>query len=385
MDFSYTDVQKRLLRQALEISSRFGLDYWHEKYREREFPGEFWAELSSRRFVGMLTTPEYGGLGLGLLDLCIVAEALAKGGAGMGLYPFLSNNIASLVLMNHGTDSAKAILPRMAVGEEMVGLAYTEEESGSDAFSIKTTAARRRGGFVLTGSKMFVNNIDHATYFMVMARTTQESSEKRSKGLTLFLVKSRVEGMSFKPFEKLGLDYLSTGEMLLSDVFVEEEMVVGEVDGGWRALVNALNADRIVYAATAVGIGLLALNIATQYAKERYVFGRPIGMNQAIQFPLTASYAELEAARTHVYRSAWLFDSGKKCDVAACLSKYLATEAAFRAVENAMRTLGGHSYIKSRHVERLLRDVWLMKVGPLTQELALAYVAEKGLGLPRSF
>ena len=376
---------KKLLEDASRLSESFGLEYWRGVYDARRFPEEYWSKLSALRFPGIILDSRYGGLGLGLVELVLITERLAAGGAGLGLYAMLSNNLAGLVIQQYGSESARALLPRVVRGELLIGLAFTEEEAGSDAFAIKTTATKGDEGYVLQGEKMFVNNVGRATHYLVMARTSQPTEGRRSHGLTLFLVDSNSSGISYAYLSKMGLDYLTTGRMTLDNVYVGREMVVGSVDEGWKAIVNALNADRIAYAALAVGAGRLALNIAVDYAKRRRVFGREIGGYQAIQFPLAASYAELEAAWLLTLNAAVKFDKGESSDVDACLCKYLATEAAFRAVERSMQTLGGHGYLRDYHVERLFRDVLLLKSGPITQELALAYVAQRGLGLPRSF
>lgn len=373
------------MEDASRLSKSFGLDYWRGVYDAQRFPEEYWSRLSELRLPGVILNAGYGGLGLGLVELVLLTERLASEGAGMGLYAMLSNNLAGLVIQEHGSERAKTLLPRVVGGELLIGLAFTEEEAGSDAFAIKTIATKKGSGYILHGEKMFVNNVGRATHYLVMARTAQPAGGRRSQGLTLFLVDSNSEGITYKRLGKMGLDYLATGKMSLEGVYVDETMVVGGVDEGWRAIVNALNADRIAYAALAIGTSRLALGIAVEYAKRRRVFGREIGGYQAIQFPLAASYAELEAAWLLTLNSAVKFDRGESCDVDACLCKYLATEASFRAVEHAMQTLGGHGYLKEHHVERLFRDLLLLKSGPITQELALAYVAQKGLGLPRSF
>lgn len=370
-----------------DLPRMFPQDYWLEKSEKGVFPEEFWQECGRRRLPGFLIPEEYGGLGGKLEELVNVVVFLASHGFGTALYPVLSNNMSALVLLNAGPQRLRdEILPRLASGEYMMGLAITERESGSDVLSISTSATKSGEGYRVNGEKMFVNNIGRATHMLLAARTTPaEKVVKRSDGITLFVLGVRLEGLSFNVLEKMGTNYFKTGVMKLDDVFIDGDMVVGMVDKGWKALTFALNPDRIVYAAIGAGSALYAVKTAAAYATDRKVFGKPIGSYQGIQLPLAANYAEAEAARLLCVEAAQAFDRGERSDVLACAAKYFASETAFKALGHAMQVLGGYGYLKARHVERVFRDVMLLKSGPITQELALAYVAERGLSLPRSY
>jgi acyl-CoA dehydrogenase len=369
------------------LKERYGLEYWREISGRKIFPREFWDEVSRMRLPGALIPSEHGGLGLGLAELCEIVIQLGSHGFSTGLYPLLTNAMSSLVILEWGSGKQRReLLPKIATGTVLVGLSVTERESGSDALSIGTTARKENGHYVINGGKMFVNNVDRATHLLLLARTTPaDRVAKKSLGLTVFLVDVGAAGLSYRILDKLGMDYVNTCEVMLRDVVVGEDDVVGAVDEGWKVLVKALNADRIVYAALAIGSAQFAIEKARRYAANRKVFGRPIGANQAIQFPLAEDYVMAEAGRLLCMDAARRFDSGERVDVLACMAKYHATIVALKALDHAMQVFGGYGYLRDWDVERIFRDMLMLKVGPITQELALAYIAEKGLGLPRSF
>ncbi|BAJ50107.1 acyl-CoA dehydrogenase [Candidatus Caldarchaeum subterraneum] len=375
------------VKEVLDLPSLFPLSYWEKMSNSGLFPEEFWRECGRRRLPGFLIPATYGGLGKTVGELVEAVIYLTMHGCGTALYPLLSNNMSSLVINKSGTEKQRQrLLPRLASGEYIMGLSITEKESGSDVLSIKTTAVKQGGKYVINGEKMYVNNFDRATHMLLAARTTPlEHAAKKSLGLTLFVLDMKAGGLSFSELPKMGTNYFRTGVMRLENVEVDEENVVGEVDNGWKALAHALNPDRIVYAAVAVGSALFAIKTATSYASERKVFGKPIGAYQGIQFPLASLYTETEAARLLTLDAAAKFDRGEDASVAACLAKYFASEVVFKAVGQAVQVLGGYGYLKESGLERVLRDIYLLRSGPITQELALAFIAEKGLGLPRSY
>ncbi|MCS7137412.1 MAG: acyl-CoA/acyl-ACP dehydrogenase [Candidatus Caldarchaeum sp.] len=375
------------MQEVEDFPRLFPVVYWNRKSDEKAFPEEFWRECGNRRLCGYVTPSEFGGLGKTFEELVQVVLYLGMYGFGTGVYPLLSNNMSSLLLNKYGDEKIRGkFLPSLATGECIMGLAVTERESGSDVFSIKTSAEKRGEGYVINGEKMYVNNIGKATHMLLAARTTPlENVSKKSDGITVFILDLKQKGLSFETLEKMGTDYYRTATMALHDVQVHAGMVVGEVDKGWQVLTHVLNPDRIVYAALAVGSAFYALKTASSYASDRKVFGKFIGSYQGIQLPLAAHYAETEAAKLLTLEAAKKIDRGEKTDVYACLAKYLASEVAFKTVSHAIQVLGGYGYLKETGLERVLRDIFLLKSGPITQELALAYVAEKGLGLPRSF
>ncbi|MEM3031877.1 MAG: acyl-CoA dehydrogenase family protein [Nitrososphaerota archaeon] len=369
------------------LITKYGPEYRRERDGRKIFPEEFWRDVAGMRLPGALIPAEYGGLGLGLASLCDIVIHLSSRGFSTGLYPLLTNAMSSLVLLGWGSDLQKReLLPLLSSGSAVIGLSVTERDSGSDALSIRTVARREGGFYVIRGSKMFVNNVDRATHLLLLARTTPvDIVEKKSMGLTLFLVDTKSGGLSYRALDKLGTNYVTTCELILEDVHVREEDVVGPVDGGWKVLVSALNADRIVYAALAIGSAQFALERGIKYACERKVFGRPIGANQGVQFPLAEDYVKVEAARLLCLDAARRFDSGERVDVIACMAKYYATEVVLKTLEHSLQVLGGYGYLREWDLERVFRDMLMLRVGPITQELALAYIGEKGLRLPKSF
>ncbi len=365
----------------------FPTPYWLEKSEQESFPEEFWTECMKRRLPGFMVPEKYGGLGKSLEDLVNAVVYLSSNGFGTSLYPLLSNNMSAIVIASSGPQHLRdEFLPKIASGEYVIGLAVTEKASGSDVLSITTYAEKTGNLYRISGEKMFVNNIGRATHMLLAVRTTPLNEVvKKSDGITLFILDLKAEGLSFKTLGKIGTNYFKTGVMKIEDVMVDERMVVGEVGRGWKALTHALNADRIVYAALGVGSAFYGIKTAVSYAVERKVFGNPIGSYQGIQLPLAANYTEAEAARLLCLEAARAFDRGERSDILACMAKYLASEIAFKALAHAMQVLGGYGYLKEHHLERVFRDILLLKLGPITQELALSYIAEKGLSLPRSY
>lgn len=375
------------MKEVEDLQVLFPVDYWNRKSDEAAFPEEFWSEASRRKLPGFLIPQRYGGLGKTLTELVETVIYLASHGCGTGLYPLLSNNMSSLVIMNSASEKLREeFLPKLASGDYVMGLAVTEKESGSDVLSIKTSAEKIRGKYVVKGEKMYVNNVDRATHMLLAVRTTPaERVAKKSDGISLFIVEFDRRRLKVEPLEKMGTNYFRTAAVVFDGLEVDEDFVVGELDKGWKALTYALNPDRIVYAALAVGSAFFAIKTASNYARSRLVFGKPIGSYQGIQLPLAAHYSEAEAAKLLTLEAARKFDRRERTDVDACLAKYLASEVAFKAVSVALQVLGGYGYLRESGLERVLRDVYLLKSGPITQELALAYIAEKGLGLPRSY
>lgn len=375
------------LEAVKDLPDLFPPSYWLEKSEREAFPWEFWLECGRRRLPGFLAPEAYGGLGGDLEGLVNAVVHLGAHGFGTGLYPLLSNNMSAVVLQSSGSQRLmQEFLPKLASGECVMGLAITERSSGSDVLSISTSAERTGDVYRVNGEKMFVNNLDGATHMLLAARTTPvEKTAKRSEGLTLFILDLKTPGLSFQTLAKTGTNYYRTGVMTLKDVEISSQMVVGEVDKGWRTLTSALNPDRIVYAALGVGSALYAVKTASSYAAVRQVFGKPVGSYQAIQLPLAENYTYAEAARLLCLEAAKAYDRGERADVLACMAKYMASEVAVKTLIHSMQVLGGYGYLKEKHLERVFRDMLLLKSGPITQELALAYVAERGLMLPRSY
>lgn len=370
-----------------ELVKDFSDSYWREKDRKHEFPEEFWSKLAAGRWFGIAIPQSYGGLGMGILELATAIEEMAKCGAGMGSYTLLTNALGSVLILRNGTEKLKnELLPKLVTGELKLALAHTEPQSGSDAFSLLTTATKVDNFYIINGRKIFVNNSRIADLLILVARTCPlEAAPKKSYGLTIFLVDAKDATIHHKPLDKMGMNYFETNELTIEGLRVMETCVLGEVNKGWQSLVDVYNMDRILVAAMAVGTGTLALNKAVEYAKKRIVFGRAIGMNQGIQFQLAEAYTQLEVARLMVHKAALLCDQGKPYWKEATIAKYRSVEAALLAADVAIQVHGGYGYLRDYDVERHWRDLRQLKIGPISQELALALIGEHVLGLPPSY
>lgn len=389
MDFALADHHLEIQRAVRDVVAGFGLDYWREKDKRKEYPHEIWAALAAGGWLGVGIPEEYGGAGLGFLESTLVVEEACRGGGGSTLAQlFMVTPIfGGETILRHGSaELRRELLPRIAAGEASFCMALTEPDAGSDALATRTTARADGDGYVLNGQKIWISAVPEADYVLAIARTSPpESAGKRSRGLSLFLVDRAAAGLSHAPLDKVGTNCVSSSAVFFDDVVVPKEMVIGEVDQGWYHLLDTLNTERIVTAAGCIATADLALRLACDYAGEREVFGRPIGTNQGIQFPLAERKIELEAARLLMYRAAWGYDRGDRSGVDANMAKFLAAEVGFGACEHAMQTMGGYGYGVEHHVERLWRDVRLFRLAPVSQELILSFVGRHVLALPRSY
>jgi acyl-CoA dehydrogenase len=384
MDFSRPEHWELIEDSLKGVCEPYGLDYWLGKDRAHDYPTELWHALGENGWLGVSIPEEYGGQGLSFLDTVFVVETACRSGGGSTLSQlFMATPVfGGETVRAHGTEAMKQqFLPGIASGEVDFCMALTEPDAGSDTFATKTTAVLDGDAYVLNGQKVWITAVPEAQYILAIARTTPaDQAKRRSEGLSLFLVDRDADGVTYAPLEKVGTNCISSSTVYFDNVQVPTERLVGEQDQGWRHLVDTLNTERLVTAA-----GCLALGIATEYASTRIVFGRPIGSNQGIQFPLAELKMRLEAARVLTYRAAWDFDQGVSTGGAANMAKYLAAEVGFDACDRAMQTLGGYGFSREYHIERLWRDVRLFRLAPLAQELILAFVGQHVLGLPRSY
>ena len=389
MNFRLTDEQKMVVSSAKEIAEKFNLEYWREKDRKHEFPVEFWDALAKAGFVGMILPEEYGGGGMGLLDLTLATETLGSEacGIGGGFFILLTTIFVGLPVAKHGTKEQKEkYLPKICSGEMLGCMAVTEPEAGSNTLNITTTAKKEGDEYVINGQKVFISNVDKAHVMLLLTRTTPiDKTPKRSFGLSLFLIDLPNPAIEITPIEKLGLHYVNSCEVFINDLRVSEECLLGEKDKGFYILWDVLNPERINNAANAVSCGLLALKLAVKYAKQRSVFKEPIGAYQGIQLPLAEAKAKLEAARLLYHKAAWLFDEGLPCGAESNMAKVVAVEAAGETITYAYETFGGYGYAVEQDIERIWRDFQVLRVAPITQQLALAYIGERVLGLPKSY
>jgi acyl-CoA dehydrogenase len=387
MDFALTEQQELIKKEVAAIARGFSLDYWLEKDRKAEYPHEFVKAFADGGWLGMIIPEEYGGSGLGVTEAALMLHEICAAGAGTsGASPVHFYMFPPMPLVKHGTEDLKRrMLPRIATGEIVMSFGVTEPNAGTDTSRINTTAERRGDRFVVNGRKVWNTNAQNATHMLLLARTAPRDDVKPFKGLTLFFTEFDRSKITVRVIEKLGRAAVDSNEIFIDGLEIPVENVVGEVGSGFYHLLDSLNPERVMTAIEAVGIGRAALERATQYAKERVVFDRPIGQNQAIAHPLAMAWAKLETAELMCLKAAWLFDSGRPCGAESNTAKLMAAEAGFEACDVAVQTHGGYGYAKEFYVERLWREVRLYKIAPVSQQMVLNFLSEHVLGLPKSY
>ena len=388
MDFALTPEQEAVRDAVARVCQAFGDEYWLERDRDGRFPAELHRALAQDGWLGICMPEEHGGAGLGITEAAIMMQTISESGAGMTGASAVHMNIFGLnPVVVFGTDEQKRrMLPPLIAGKERACFAVTEPNTGLDTTQLKTRAERRGDRYVVNGQKVWISTAQVAEKVLILARTTPiEEAHRRTEGLSLFytaLDRSRVE---VREIEKMGRKAVDSNQVFFDNLEVPAEDRIGEEGKGFEYILHGLNPERILIAAEAVGLGFAALNRAVQYAKERVVFGRPIGKNQAIQHPLAEGWMELEAARLMILNAAWRYDRGLPCGAEANAAKYLAAEAGFKACQQAVMTHGGFGYAKEYHVERYLREVMIPRIAPVSPQLILCFIAEKVLGLPKSY
>jgi len=387
MDFALTEQQELIRKEVATLARTFSADYWLDKDRKAEYPWEFVRAFAEGGWLGAVIPEQYGGAGLGVTEAALILHEICAAGAGTsGASPIHFYMFPPMPVVKHGTEALKQrVLPAIARGEIVMSFGVTEPNAGTDTSRIETRAERRDGGFVVHGRKVWNTNAQQATHTLLLARTSPRDPAKPFAGLTLFFTRFDREKIAVKVIEKLGRAAVDSNEIFIDGLEVPAEDVVGEVGRGFYHLLDSLNPERVMTAIEAVGIGRAALERAVQYAKERVVFDRPIGQNQAIAHPLAAAWAKLETAELMCLKAAWLFDHGRPCGAESNTAKLVSSEAGFEACDVALQTHGGYGYAKEFHVERLWREVRLYKIAPVSQQMVLNYLSEHVLGLPKSY
>ena len=389
MDFTKDAVHEEIRSAVAQICKDFPDDYWLDKDNKHEFPWEFYNALVKGGWLGLTVPEEYGGGGMGVTEVCIVEQAIAASGAGMnGCSSVHIGMFGFEPILRFGSDSIKQrFLPRFATGELHMAFAVTEPDAGTDTTGIKTFATKVDGGWSITGKKVWISKAQEAERMMILCRTTpRDQCVKRSDGMTVFFATLDPKAVTIRPIEKLGRHAVDSNELFIDNLFVADEDIIGEVDKGFKVILPGLNAERVISANAAIGIGRAAIRRATDYANQRIVFGRPIGQNQGIAFPLAEANMALDLADLMCQKVAWMLDNGQEdCGREANTAKYAAAEAAFAAADAAITTLGGYGYAKEYHVERYFREARLMRIAPISQPMVLNYISEHVLGLPRSY
>lgn len=388
MNFALTPEQDAIRASVAALCERFDAEYWLARDRAHEFPGDFYAAMAEAGFLGICIPEAFGGAGLGITEAAIMMEAIAASGAGMSGASAIHINIFGLnPVVMFGTDAQKQrFLPPLVRGEEKACFGVTEPTTGLDTTRLKTRAERRGDKYVVNGQKVWISTAQVADRILLLARTTPiEQTPNPANGISLFYTALDRSRCSVREIDKSGRAAVDSNEIFFEDYEIPAEDLIGEEGKGFRQILHGMNPERVLIAAEAVGLGRAALQRASDYAKERIVFGRPIGQNQSVQHPLAQDWMALEAAWLTVMQAAWRYDQGLDCGAQANAAKYLAAEAGLKACQNAVMTHGGFGYAREYHVERYLREVLVPWIAPVSPNLICSFIAEKVLGLPKSY
>ncbi|MBD9418195.1 acyl-CoA/acyl-ACP dehydrogenase [Achromobacter sp. ACM04] len=388
MGFEFTPDQLALRDAVSRICERYPDEYWLERDREGGFPEPLHADLARDGWLGIAMPQEYGGAGLGMTEAALMMQTIAASGAGFTGASAVHMNIFGLnpVVVFGSDEQRQRWLAPLIAGREKACFAVTEPDAGLDTTKLSTRAVRQGDEYVVHGRKIWISTAQVAHKMLLLARTTPLSDvEKPTQGLSLFYTDLDRSKIEVREIEKMGRKAVDSNMLFIDGLRIPVADRIGEEGRGFEYILHGLNPERILIAAEAVGIGRAALDRAVKYAGERTVFGRPIGQNQGIQHPLAQAWMQLEAADLMVFKAASLYDAGKPCGPYANSAKYLAAEAGYNACQTAVMTLGGMGYAKEYHVERLLRESFIPRIAPVSPQLIMCFIAEKVLGLPRSY
>ncbi len=386
--FWLTEEQEAIREGVSKVMADFGDEYWRAADETGRFPEEFVSAMAAGGWLGVAMPEEYGGAGLGLTEASIVMQTVAQSGAAFTGASAIHLNIFGLMpIVKFGTEEQKRRhLPRTISGQDKACFAVTEPNSGLDTASLETRAEKHGNGYRINGRKIWTTMAQRANKILLIARTTaKEQTAKPMQGLSLFYTDFDRARIDAKPIPKMGRKAVECNMLFIEDLQVPAEDLIGEEGKGFQYLLSGLNPERVLFGVEAVGIGRAALAKAATYAKERVVFGRPIGQNQGVQHPLAKSWAELEAANLLAFKAAALYDAGKDCGAEANAAKYLGAEAGFRAAEAAVLAHGGMGYAKEYDVERYMREAMIARIAPVSREMILNFIAERVLHLPKSY
>jgi acyl-CoA dehydrogenase len=377
------------IRDAVaRVCSDFDDEYWRQTDEGGEFPRDFVKAMADGGWLGIAMPEDVGGAGLGLTEAATMMQAVTESGAGFSGASSIHLNIFGLMpLVKFGNEVQRGThLPRIISGEDSACFGVTEPNSGLDTASLETKASRNGKGWVINGRKIWTSGAQNANKILIIARTTpRDQCAKPHQGLSLFYTDLDRQYCEIKRIPKMGRKAVDSNAVFIEDLPVHEEDLVGEEGKGFTYLLHGLNPERVLFAAESVGLGRAALRKATQYAKDRVVFGRPIGQNQGIQHPLARSWAELEAANLMAFNAAEMYDRGEDCGAFANAAKYLGAEAGFHACETAVMTHGGMGYAKEYDVERYMRESMIARIAPVSREMIFNFIGERVLGLPKSY
>jgi acyl-CoA dehydrogenase len=388
MDFEESSTQASIRESVGRICANFGDDYWSERDREGGFPEAFAQALAQDGWLGICIPEAYGGAGLSIADAAVMMQTIARSGAGMSGASSVHINVFGLnpVAVFGNEEQKRRMLPPMARGAVKACFAVTEPNTGLNTTQLKLRADKRGDRYVVNGQKVWISTAQVADHMLLLARTTPlDQVSSPTQGLTLFYTGFDRQRITVREIEKMGRKCVDSNELFFVDFEIPEQDRIGEEGRGFEYILHGMNPERILIAAEAVGLGQAALARAAQYARERRVFDRPIGQNQAIQHPLAHCWTQLEAAWLMTMRAAWEYDGGRPCGASANAAKYLAGEAGYDACQRAVMTHGGFGYAKEYQVERFLRESFIPRIAPVSPELILSFIGEKVLGLPKSY
>ena len=389
MNFMPDDDQRALVAAVERLCEDFPADYWRAHDESATFPHEFHQAVATSGWLGIAMPQAQGGAGLGITEAALMMLTVSASGAGMSGASAIHMNIFGLnPVVVFGTEAQRErFLPPLITGREKACFAVTEPDAGLDTTKLKTRAVRQPdGGYLLHGNKIWISTAQVADRMLILTRTTPlEQVNKPTLGLSLFYTALDRKYVDVKEIHKLGRAAVDSNMLFIDGLPVPEADRIGEEGRGFEYILHGMNPERILIAAEAIGMGRAALRIASTYANQRVVFGRPIGQNQGVAHPLARAWMNLEAAELMTFKAATLYDAGEPCGKEANAAKYLAAEAAHDACQNAVLTLGGMGYAKEYHVERLLRESYIPRIAPVSPQMILNFIAEKALGLPRSY
>lgn len=387
MDFSFTPEQEQIRDAVARLCAPFDADYWLRKDRAGEFPADFHRAVADAGWLGIAMPEAHGGAGLGIVEAALLMQTIAESGAGFSGASAVHMNIFGLhPAVVFGTEEQKRRwLPPLIAGADRACFAVTEPDAGLNTRRLKTRAVRDGDHYVVSGQKIWISTAQVANKVLLLARTTPIEEAHGSTGLSLFYTDLDRQFVEVREIPKMGRASVDSNQVFIDGLRVPVADRIGAEGRGFDCILHGMNPERILVAAEAVGLGRAALARAASYANERTVFDRPIGQNQAIQHPLAKCWMELEAANLMAYKAATLYDAGKPCGAEANAAKYLAGEACFRTCETAILTHGGMGYAEEYHVERYMREAWIPRIAPVSPHLILCFIAEKVLGLPKSY
>ncbi|RLA46029.1 MAG: acyl-CoA dehydrogenase [Gammaproteobacteria bacterium] len=387
MDFSLSSEQQAIVDSIKSLMDTFGDEFWLERDNSGVFPEEFYQAMAEGGWLGITMPEEYGGANLGVMEAMLMMMTVAEGGGLSAASAVHINIFGPHPIVKFGTDEQKRRwLPPLIAGEQKTCFGVTEANAGLDTSRIETFAKRQGDKYIINGQKIWTTTAQQAHKVMLLTRTTpREECAKPHEGITLFYADMDPDHVEIKEIEKMGRKAVNSNMTFYDNLEVSVDDRIGEEGKGFQYILHSLNPERILLGAESVGMGRSALARASQYAKDREVFGRPIGMNQSVQHPLAENWIELEAAYLSLSQAAWLYDNGQPCGAQANGAKYIAAEAGFKACEQAVMTHGGMGYAKEYHVERLMREAMLPRLAPVSQNMVLNFISTNVLGLPRSY